>query len=290
MKNILTSTRFILFTTMLTLVFLASKAFSSFFAIKDNIDYSSNVRVSSHLVDNIYANQKQQDVIYASRNQMKNIQDQIQGEVQGEIQSKLLAKHSNQISNSIESQDQFQNQLQHQSQKTTYLNDLKKREAQVSSKNLGENLYKMHNKENVKTIIKNDKIHHKDQLLILNEEEKGFRVVESKQDVIDNSLIQAQKNKLEEEKKSLNKIKQDIETIKLYNDRAEKERIAKLVKIYESMRPDKAAMIFNNLDDKILLNIIDKMKPAKIAAIMNNMSPAKAKVVSEMLSKISLAD
>jgi flagellar motility protein MotE (MotC chaperone) len=69
-----------------------------------------------------------------------------------------------------------------------------------------------------------------------------------------------------------------------YNEKQDAQ-IKSLVKIYESMKPDEAAAIFNELDMPILLEVISKMSERKVAPVLANMTPKKAKDVTEELAE-----
>ncbi|MFA5041684.1 MAG: hypothetical protein WC464_08645 [Bdellovibrionales bacterium] len=58
-----------------------------------------------------------------------------------------------------------------------------------------------------------------------------------------------------------------------------------LVKIYETMKPDEAARIFETLDMPVLLGVIQRMKPARTALVMAKMPPDKAKEITIALTK-----
>ena len=58
-----------------------------------------------------------------------------------------------------------------------------------------------------------------------------------------------------------------------------------LVKIYETMKPQDAAKIFESLDMPILLGVIQRMKPKSTAPIMAAMAPDKAKELTVALTK-----
>ena len=66
---------------------------------------------------------------------------------------------------------------------------------------------------------------------------------------------------------------------------AQTAQLDNLVKIYETMKPEEAAKIFDTLDMPILLGVIQKMKPARTAPIMAKMPPEKAKEVTVALTK-----
>ena len=53
-----------------------------------------------------------------------------------------------------------------------------------------------------------------------------------------------------------------------------------LVKLYESMKPRDAAVIFNDLDPSVLIPVFDRMKENKAAAIMSAMLPDRARQVT----------
>ena len=59
---------------------------------------------------------------------------------------------------------------------------------------------------------------------------------------------------------------------------------AGLVKLYESMRPREAAAIFNSLDKKVLLQLLDRMKPGKASLILASMEPEKARQITTDLA------
>ncbi len=59
-----------------------------------------------------------------------------------------------------------------------------------------------------------------------------------------------------------------------------------MVKMYESMKPRDAAVIFNDLDMAVLLQVVDRMKEAKAAAVMAAMQPEKARQVTTELAQM----
>jgi len=58
-----------------------------------------------------------------------------------------------------------------------------------------------------------------------------------------------------------------------------------LVKTYETMRARDAAVIFNDLDDGILMQVLDRMKEGKAAAILAGMQPDRARAATMHLMK-----
>ena len=72
-------------------------------------------------------------------------------------------------------------------------------------------------------------------------------------------------------------------------DEKQNAQIASLVKIYESMKPQQAAAIFNELDLPILLDVIDRMSERKVAPVLALMDPKKARDVTQELAAMRKA-
>lgn len=68
-----------------------------------------------------------------------------------------------------------------------------------------------------------------------------------------------------------------------YNEKQDIQ-IKSLVKIYESMKPDEAAAIFNEMQMPILLEVIAKMSERKVALVLANMNPKRARDVTQELA------
>ncbi len=66
---------------------------------------------------------------------------------------------------------------------------------------------------------------------------------------------------------------------------AQTAQLDNLVKIYETMKPQDAAKIFEALDMPVLLGVIQRMKPKSTAPIMAAMAPEKAKELTIALTK-----
>ncbi len=64
----------------------------------------------------------------------------------------------------------------------------------------------------------------------------------------------------------------------------EQARLAKLVSIYEAMKPKQAAAIFDRLDLPVLLKVARRMRETKLAPILARMDPARARQVTSALS------
>ncbi|MEM9625095.1 MAG: hypothetical protein AAGA21_02605 [Pseudomonadota bacterium] len=80
-------------------------------------------------------------------------------------------------------------------------------------------------------------------------------------------------------------LKERIEALITDLDDAEEQKLARLVKIYETMKPKAAAEIFNRLEIPILLHVVERMKEAKSAVVLGRMDPVVAKRVTTELAK-----
>lgn len=92
----------------------------------------------------------------------------------------------------------------------------------------------------------------------------------------------------------ITKLKEAEEKLsKLVKQQQDKEnaKLNSLVKIYENMKPQKAAQIFNELELDILLELVARMKENKVAMIISNMNASKAKDLSvELANHKSIED
>lgn len=64
----------------------------------------------------------------------------------------------------------------------------------------------------------------------------------------------------------------------------EKKRINNLVKLYETMKPRAAANILNDLELKVLLDVVERMKVRRLAPILADMDPQKARAITRAMA------
>ena len=97
-------------------------------------------------------------------------------------------------------------------------------------------------------------------------------------------LLAATEMRIDQKINELKAITKKIQgLISQFNTR-EDEKITSLVKIYEAMKPKDAARIFNELELKILLEVLSRMRESKAALIIAKMSSSKAKIVTSELA------
>jgi flagellar motility protein MotE (MotC chaperone) len=91
--------------------------------------------------------------------------------------------------------------------------------------------------------------------------------------------------KLDRQIQRLAALKAELEALMAGLDEEEELKLARLVKIYETMKPKAAAEIFNRLEIPVLLHVVERMKEAKSAVVLGKMNPAIAKRVTTELAK-----
>lgn len=111
----------------------------------------------------------------------------------------------------------------------------------------------------------------------LDEIEKNLNVREA--------LLKAGAQELDRKYQELEKLKKEIEGLLGKQSEEEEKRIASLVKIYEGMKPQDAARIFDTLDIDVLVAVMSKMSERKISPVLAAMSAERAKTVTIMLAQ-----
>jgi len=98
------------------------------------------------------------------------------------------------------------------------------------------------------------------------------------------ALLQAAEKRIDEKIAKLQAMEQAIDASFKKQDQQDDAKLASLVKIYEAMKPQDAARIFEQLDLPVLLEVVERMKERKTAPIMAAMDPLKAKAVTLALA------
>ncbi|GAB4196879.1 MAG: hypothetical protein OHK0024_36280 [Thalassobaculales bacterium] len=113
------------------------------------------------------------------------------------------------------------------------------------------------------------------------------RVLESREAALvqKEGLLQAAEQRIDQKIAELKTIKGEIQALIRTYEEQEERQIRSIVKIYETMKPKEAASIFDDLDQKILLEVLMRMKEAKTAPILASMRREKAQEVTEKLAQ-----
>jgi flagellar motility protein MotE (MotC chaperone) len=102
--------------------------------------------------------------------------------------------------------------------------------------------------------------------------------------VILETALQSIQKDIEVKVAQLEKLNTQIEEKSSDGGIANGERVNKLVRIYEGMKPKDAANIFNDLQMSVLLDVAQKMKDNKLAAVVAEMQPQKARDLTMALA------
>jgi len=94
-------------------------------------------------------------------------------------------------------------------------------------------------------------------------------------DLRENMLKVAEK-RVDERIAELKKLEAKINALVKQADEQEEQNLRSLVKVYENMKPGDAARIFEKLEDKVLLSVVERMKEAKLAPVLAVMDPSRA--------------
>lgn len=99
------------------------------------------------------------------------------------------------------------------------------------------------------------------------------------------ALLSAAEQELDRKFQELAVIRSDIENLLERQSEQEKERIKSLVSIYEGMKAQQAARIFDTLDLDILVTVLSQMTERKVSPILAAMNPERARTVTIMLAE-----
>ncbi len=99
------------------------------------------------------------------------------------------------------------------------------------------------------------------------------------------ALMKAGTEEVNKKVEELTAIRNEIQSLLKKQNAEEEANTAKLVKIYEGMKPKDAAKIFNQLDMDVLLSVVTKMSERKVSPIVALMDPQKARSLTLFLSE-----
>ena len=98
------------------------------------------------------------------------------------------------------------------------------------------------------------------------------------------ALLKAAEQRLVEKQTELNATKGELKALLKEQDAQEKAKVKQLVAIYENMKPQDAANIFDDLEMPVLLQVIENMKERKVAPVIASMSTEKARELTKELA------
>lgn len=99
------------------------------------------------------------------------------------------------------------------------------------------------------------------------------------------AVLKAAEERIETKIQELKKLQASVEQAIRRYDEQEEQRRKSLVKIYETMKPQEAARIFEQMDLPTLVEMVERMSERKAAPVLAQMNPVRAKQVTTELAK-----
>lgn len=100
-------------------------------------------------------------------------------------------------------------------------------------------------------------------------------------------LVEISEKKLQGKIDHLQKLQKNVQKLLSNLSDKEEEELLALTNIYEKMKPAAAAIVINQMDNRIVFDIFKRMKKSNTAKIMEKMNPQKTRIISEMLAEKS---
>jgi flagellar motility protein MotE (MotC chaperone) len=98
------------------------------------------------------------------------------------------------------------------------------------------------------------------------------------------AILAAAEQRLSQRSAELDSLQLRLEQLEKARKTHEEANWSSLVKVYETMRPQQAATIFNDMDMPVLLEIADRMREAKAALVLAQMQPDRARSLTTELA------
>lgn len=116
---------------------------------------------------------------------------------------------------------------------------------------------------------------------------KRSKLLEEKEKQLDakEKVLAETQKQIDQLVSKLDESKKELQAKVLVQTKQEKENISKLVKWYESMKPNEAATIFDKIDIDILFQVSQQMNQKKMSAIMAIMDIERVKVLNLLIAR-----
>jgi flagellar motility protein MotE (MotC chaperone) len=98
-------------------------------------------------------------------------------------------------------------------------------------------------------------------------------------------LLKATEQRVQEKIDQLQKMQAQLDAAIGKVDEQEDQRLQSLVRIYEAMKPQEAAAIFDKLEQPVLLQVLTRMKDKSVAAILPHLDGDKARSITMALAE-----
>jgi flagellar motility protein MotE (MotC chaperone) len=99
------------------------------------------------------------------------------------------------------------------------------------------------------------------------------------------AMLGVVEDRIDAKQNELEGIRQEIERLVARYDAEQDEESARLQRVYSNMKPKRAAAIFDSMELDTILTVIRGMSDRKLAPILESMAPDKAVLVTQELER-----
>jgi flagellar motility protein MotE (MotC chaperone) len=94
------------------------------------------------------------------------------------------------------------------------------------------------------------------------------------------AMLKATEQRIAGQVEQMKQMKAEYQQMRTQRDEAAEASMRRLVTVYEAMKPDEAARIFETMEGAVLLDVVTRMGERRLAPILAQMSPAKAQALT----------
>jgi flagellar motility protein MotE (MotC chaperone) len=94
------------------------------------------------------------------------------------------------------------------------------------------------------------------------------------------AMLKATEQRIAAQVEQMRQMKAEYQQMRTQRDDAAEASMRRLVTVYEAMKPDEAARIFETMEGAVLLDVVTRMGERRLAPILAQMSPAKAQALT----------
>jgi len=103
------------------------------------------------------------------------------------------------------------------------------------------------------------------------------------------ALLAATEQRITDEIQKMQQMKAEYEQLKKAKSDAEEANLRRLVTVYEAMKPEEAARIFETMDGTVLLDVVTRMGERRLAPVLAQMTPARAQALTVAMANRRIA-
>jgi flagellar motility protein MotE (MotC chaperone) len=103
------------------------------------------------------------------------------------------------------------------------------------------------------------------------------------------ALLAATEQRINDEIQKMQQLKAAYEQLQTQRSDAEEASLRRLVAVYEAMKPEEAARIFETMEGSVLLDVVTRMGERRLAPILAQMTPARAQALTVAMANRRVA-